>query len=264
MKHKYLVAYDCETTGLDKVHDAIIQLSAVRLNRETLEEIDTFNSYVIPSTPWHISAAASEVNGMTDEDIKAKGRPAKEVFTEFLKYIEDCDYLTFNGNSFDVEFLYRDMSANGLELPIADRTFFDSKFMETKINSNRLIACYERYMGKTMEEDGLNAHDSLSDTKATVAVFKAQLAKLNMSADEVAEWSENQMFSPEGSIKNAAHTGQDELLVFKNGKYKDQDMFSVMQTDPGYLRWWSEKVATSYSRDKARKYLLNRKKQEGC
>lgn len=264
MGKKNITSWDVETTGLDKVHDRIIQISAIKLDGETLEEIGSFNSYVIPEgNDWHIDANASEVNGLTDEMIREKGRPAREVFKEFLDFIEDDNFLTYNGNTFDVEFTFRDMAELGLQFPIEGRVFFDSKFMETKLRSNRLIHVFERYTGKTMEESGLNPHDSLSDARATAEVFRQQLKQNNLNLEEVSQWDENQMWSPEGSIKNAAHVGNKPLLVFKNGKYRDKDIYSVTVDDPNYLKWWAEKIATSYTKEKVRKYLMERKAQEG-
>ena len=46
MKSKYIVAFDIETTGLDKSKDQIIQISLAKFDSETYEIIDTFDSFV--------------------------------------------------------------------------------------------------------------------------------------------------------------------------------------------------------------------------
>ena len=261
---KNITVFDVETTGLDKKHDRIIQLSAVKIDGKTLEELKTFSSYVIPEgNDWHISEAASEVNGLTDELIRQKGRPAREVFREFLDFLGDDDYLTYNGNSFDIEFLSREMAELGLVLPMENRVFYDSKLIECRLNSNRLVSAYQRYMGKTMEEAGLNAHDALSDTLATAAVFRHQLKKASVTLQEMATWEENQLISPEGSIKlRKPMNGEMQILIFTVGKYRDSDVYDVLKKDPDYLKWWAENVATSYTRNKVREYLKLRKNGE--
>ena len=261
---KNITAFDVETTGLDKKHDRIIQLSAVKIDRETLDEIKAFSAYVIPEgNDWHIAEAASEVNDLTDELIRQKGLPAREVFREFLDFLGDDDYLTYNGNSFDIEFLSRDMAELGMILPMEGRVFYDSKLIECRLNSNRLVSAYQRYTGKTMEDAGLNAHDALSDARATATVFRHQLQKADTTLQEMASWEENQMISPEGSVKQRKPmNGELQILIFAVGKYRDSDIYDVLKKDPNYLKWWAENVATSYTRNKVREYLRSRKNGE--
>ena len=45
---KNIVAFDIETTGVDKTRDHIIQISMIKFNPETYEVIDTYDSYVRP------------------------------------------------------------------------------------------------------------------------------------------------------------------------------------------------------------------------
>ena len=48
----HIVCFDTETTGLDVQRDSIIQLSLVKFNSRTFEEIEALDWYILPSCPY--------------------------------------------------------------------------------------------------------------------------------------------------------------------------------------------------------------------
>ena len=251
------VCVDVETTGLSKQTDRIIQLSAVKFDKN-FKIVGSWNHYIKPSGKFTINEKAKEVHGIDEKTLDNLGEKLKDLIPDFIKFIEGCDYVTFNGNNFDIAMLYADFEREGAEFPIEDRKFYDVMSMERKLRPGNLGAVYQRYTGQTMEEAGLNAHNSSSDVLATMEVMRHQFETHNLNWEEVGEWQENQMISPEGSIRNAGNSETGDLLVFAVGKYRDSDIFDIMQKDADYCRWWSTNVATTYTRNKVRNYVQKR------
>lgn len=244
--NNYIVAFDVETTGLSQTEDYIIQLSAIKFERFTYEQIKTFNYYIKPVHPYDIKPGAFEAHGLTKEFIEENGVPLVRVADEFIEMFDDADILTFNGNRFDVNMIYKDLLDIGKNFPMADKIFYDSYGIETRLNPRKLSNVYFNYTGFCLED----AHNSLADVQATIEVFKHQLEVLqedNESGQEIEEWPENRLYSPEGSIRNAANAGEKDRIVFNMGKYKDQEFMAVCKTDPGYIQWFRDKVASPYT-----------------
>ena len=99
-----LVCVDVETTGLSKQTDRIIQLSAIKFNKN-FNIVDRWNHYIKPSGTFTINEHAKEVHGIDEKTLDNLGEKLKDLIPDFLKFIEDCDYVTYNGNNFDGNFL---------------------------------------------------------------------------------------------------------------------------------------------------------------
>ena len=172
---------------------------------------------------------------------------------EFIEMFDDADVLTYNGNRFDINMIYKDLLMIGIEFPMEGKVFYDSYGIETRLNPRKLSNVYFNYTHECLED----AHNSLADVEATIVVFQNQLEVLkedNETGEEIEDWSENQLYSPEGSIRNAANAGEPERIVFSIGKYKDQEFMIVCKNDPGYIKWFKDKVASPYTWRKLTKY----------
>lgn len=97
------VVFDLETTGVSASHDAIIEISAIKVIAG--EIVDTFSSLVNPERP--ISPAASAINHITD-DMVANEPTIEEVLPLFIEFIEDFILVGHNIHSFDMKFIWRD------------------------------------------------------------------------------------------------------------------------------------------------------------
>lgn len=259
---KPIVIFDTETTGISKQFDWIIQLSGVKFDRETFEVIGKFNEYIIPRGEWHIHPDATEVHGLTEDFIKVNGRLLKEVGPEFLKFAEGCDFMGYNSNNFDVLMAYKDFTDSGIPFPVEGIQFYDVLGMERKIHPNTLGAVFERYAGKTMEQAGYQAHDSLGDCMATLDVFKHQMDLLDGDWETINGWQENQLLTPDGTVRNAAKQDEPMCIVFNQGKYRDRDVYDVANEDPGYMKWACEKMFSGYTVMLCRKYYAQKKAAE--
>lgn len=248
-----IVCYDVETTGLSTKDDFIIQLSALKFNPETFETIEEKNWYVKPIHKYEISDGAFDAHGLTKEFIEENGRPMAEVANEFLEFVEDCDFLSYNGNGFDIRIIYKDFKLVGFEFPM-DREFYDSYMMDVKMNPRNLSALYKRMTGK--ELDG--AHNAMNDVRATVEIFQKQMETLDY--EEVKNWPENKILTPDGSIRLRDMNEPDGDIIFNVGKYKDKEFMSVSQSDPGYIKWFMENVATDYTKRVLREYYAKNRK----
>ena len=256
-----IVFIDTETTGLNPQQDRILQISALKVDDE-FNEVGRWNHYIKPSGEYNISERAAEVHGLTKEFIEENGESLIDLADDLIQFINGCDVGGYNSNSFDWMFIYNELMRIGKCLDM-NRVFYDVLSIERKLHPNNLGAVYQRYTGKTMEEADLKAHDAMSDVIATAAVMREQLKIVNSDIDtygDIKTWSENQLISPEGSIRNAGDT-LSPRIVFTRGKYRDCDVYDIAQTDPSYCKWWSQKVATTISRSLVKKYCSDRIKK---
>lgn len=224
---KNIVAFDIETTGVDKQRDHIIQISMVKFNPETYEVIDTYDSYVRPLGNYAISVPAYIKHKIRPEHLVDKPSIIM-IADDIIKFFDDCDVLTFNGNGFDIPFLNKELEIAGKHIDFTNRKCYDSCIEERKRNPNNLESVYERYKGCTMEESGLIAHNSLSDVAATIEIFKSQ-----NSTEQV---EPIKMYGDSGMIKDMIFENN-EVPCFSYGKYRTLPLKMVGQIDKNYIKW---------------------------
>lgn len=242
--NKFIVCWDVETTGLNSKEDFIIQLACAKFDKETCTVTKTQKWYIKPAHSYTISPKAQEVHGLTKEFIEANGVYFKDIANEFFEMIADADLLTYNGNSFDIKFLNEECKRWGLELPIYGKKFYDAFSMECRFNPRNLSAVFEKYMGYSFSD----AHDALNDVMATVKVFQAQMETQGLTYDDIDQFQENNLLTPDGTIRNAAAAGEDMMIVFNVGKYKDSEFMEVTRKDPSYIKWYMENLASDYTK----------------
>jgi len=222
-----LVIPDVETTGLDKQVDSIIQLSALKVDRQTGNIIDSINFYIRPDRPYTITIQAY-LKHRIKPDFLADKPTFRDVAPQVRAFFKGCDILTYNGIAFDLPFIKIEFQRIGEGIDFMNVNCYDAFLEEKRRNGNNLEATFKRYTGKSMEESGLKAHDALSDVKATWEVFKAQ--------------QEKQAYEPEKRLTedNFIVLGEfngNPTPVFAVGKYKDLPVSYVSAVDKGYLSW---------------------------
>jgi len=95
------VVFDLETTGINQERDAIIEISAIKVqNHEVTGE---FSTLVNPGR--HIPAGATAVNGITDDMVK-DAPDLKAAMVDFLEFIGDHVLVGHNIHTFDTNFIY--------------------------------------------------------------------------------------------------------------------------------------------------------------
>lgn len=249
---KEMICFDVETTGINANVNHIIQLSLIKFDSETFEEIDSRNWYILPKGPFTIEKGAYEVHHLTKEFIQEHGVTLDSVFPELQSFIKGCDMLSYNGNRFDVGFLYHDLEEYGLSLDY-DCKYYDAYAIETERNSRKLAAVYKKYTGKDME----GAHDALCDVRATVEVFKHQV---NESVEDIENNPFFNVISPEGFV----YQYDKDTITFAKGKYKNVPVAEVCKIDPSYIRWLFDNCSNMTKETVKREYYkanaLNEKK----
>lgn len=234
---KDIVVYDVETTGLDKSKDHIIQFAAIKYDWNTKKIIDSLNLYIKPEGNFTIPIAVYLVHGINASTLKDKPT-FKEVAEQIKTFIDGCDIVTYNGCSFDNAILCEEFNRVGIDFDITKLDNYDSFYIEKKRNGNRLTETFERYYGKTMEECGLDAHNALSDVKATLSVFVKQYAQEPFEPVKIAT-TDNVLSYQEfkSNVPVAAKFNSNETLCFNVGKYRNLPIGFVATFDQGYLAW---------------------------
>ena len=222
----YLVCFDTETTGLNVQSDWIIQLSLVKVDAHTFEEVGAYDWYIKPSGAYTIAPEAQAVHHITREVLEREGVLLKDIYSQMMAFLQDCDILSYNGNGFDARILYYNLQREGLTIDYNAYRFYDAYLIEMARTSRRLTDVYRRYYGKEFDD----AHNSLADVRATIAVFKAQ----QETSEDLQEFCrpDFDFISVDGFL--AIRDGK---KVFAQGKHKGKTIEQVQKAEPDYIDW---------------------------
>ncbi len=153
-----LVSLDIETTGLDPVTDAIIEIGAVRFRNS--RQVDEWSQLVNPGRP--LSRFITQLTGITDEMLSRAPR-----ITEVLQSLEDfVGDVPIVGHrvEFDLSFLRR----KGL--------FGENQPLDTYDLAAVVLPDAGRYglgaLANLLKVPLVNAHRALDDAKTTMQVFQ--------------------------------------------------------------------------------------------
>ncbi|MBO0764004.1 MAG: 3'-5' exonuclease [Hyphomicrobiaceae bacterium] len=109
---RFVVA-DLETTGLDPNIDEIIEIGAIRVNRD-LDLNETFRVLVNPGCK--LPKDIVRLTGVTDEMLAQDGCNIEQAISDFLDFIGD-DLLVFYNARFDIAFLNEAAQRIGRHIP---------------------------------------------------------------------------------------------------------------------------------------------------
>lgn len=227
MESKNIVCFDIETTGLDKTKDQIIQISMIKFNPETFDIIETYDSYIQPIGSYSIAMGAYLKHGISAKFLSDKPY-LKDVASNIVEFFGDCDVLGYNSNRFDIPFLKYELNKYGYDIDFTIRKCYDSFKEETKRNGNQLEQTFKRYVGHTMIEEGLEAHNSFSDIKATITIFQKQ--------NEISPVEAEKIYGEDGAICDMEF-GNVIKPCFTLGKYRQMSIEYVAKYDQNYLKW---------------------------
>lgn len=166
-KEETIVVYDTETTGLDLERDQVIQLAAIRYDRNGIPA-DSFNRIVIPTV--EVSQGARDtVPFDVDREIRLNGQPAAEVFRDFSEFVRGSVLVGHNSSRFDALLLRRQLRELGLPEPDVVEEY------DTLTLARQFYPGLENYKLATLcstfgivNED---AHNAFGDVKATGEVL---------------------------------------------------------------------------------------------
>ena len=226
---KPIVFFDLETTGVNAIHDRIVEISYIKVFPDGNEESETLR--INPER--HIPEQSSAIHGIYDEDVK-DCPTFKQVARDIAAIFVNSDIAGFNSNYFDVPMLVEEMLRAGIDFDITKCRLIDVQNIYHKLEQRTLSAAYKFYCGKNLED----AHSAQADTRATYEVLKALLDKypdkLNNDVQFLSSFSKmNDNVDFAGRIiYNDKH-----IPVFNFGKYKGQSVEDVLARDPGYYGW---------------------------
>ena len=164
------IILDTETTGLNaRLGDRVIEIGCIELvNRRPTG--NHFHRYLDPERD--IDAGASQVHGMTREDLAGKPRFA-EIANDFVDYVRGAELVIHNA-PFDVEFLDRELELAGLgSLSSHCSGVVDTLAMARELHpgkKNNLNALCERY---AVDNSRRTLHGALLDASLLSEVYLA-------------------------------------------------------------------------------------------
>lgn len=162
-----IVVYDTETTGLDLNTDQMVQIAAVRMDREG-NITDVFERMIEPTVP--IGQGAYETHGFDLAYIRKHGGvSAKEALRDFSEFVRGALLVGHNSARFDSPLIRRQLQDNGLP-PLEIRGEYDTlsiaKEFHAELPDFRLSTLCFKY-------DIVNeaAHNAYGDIVATAKVL---------------------------------------------------------------------------------------------
>ena len=261
-----LAFFDLEATGTNIGADRIVEISVIKLNPDGSEDVKTWR--VNPEMP--IPLETSLIHGIYDEDIK--GEPVfKALANDVAKFIGDSDLAGFNSNKFDIPMLMEEFLRAGVLFDLDNRHFVDVQNIFHQMEQRTLKAAYQFYCKK----DIINAHSAEADTRATMEVLIAQVAKY-----ENIEWEDKKgnksvpvindiealhkftnLNKPVDFAGRMVYNDKCEE-TFNFGKHKGKKVEDVFNIEPSYYSWMMQgdfplytkrKLEEIYSRFSAKK-----------
>jgi DNA polymerase-3 subunit epsilon len=167
-RERPLVVFDLETTGVDLANDRIVQLAMIRVEPEGGEEV--FESLVNPERP--IPPEATKVHGITDDDVRDQPTFA-QIRGPVERMLAGADLAGFNSIAFDQPMLRAELDRVGSTLDLAAARHLDAMVIFKRMERRDLTAAYQFYCDKELRD----AHSALADTRATLEVLDAQIAR---------------------------------------------------------------------------------------
>ncbi|MBK7339255.1 MAG: 3'-5' exonuclease [Saprospiraceae bacterium] len=242
-----IVFFDVETTGLHVIRDRILQIAMLRYPHEG-GEVRELSLLINPGIP--ISEEAMGVHGITPADLANKPT-FQQVAQKIFDFIGNSDLAGYNSNRFDVPILMEELARYGFDLQIENRRLIDIQRIFYKMEPRTLKAAYQFYCNSELE----NAHDALSDIRATVEILKGQLQRYK--GQDFIDEDGNTTPNPVRNDMQALHDFTNDLrtpdatqkfrydeqgnIVFNFGKYIGRKADKVLYEDKNYYYWMLEK-----------------------
>jgi DNA polymerase III subunit epsilon len=249
-----LAFFDLEATGTTIGIDRIVEISVIKLNVDGSEEVKTWR--INPEMP--IPLESSLIHGIYDEHIKDEAI-FKAVAADVAAFIGESDLAGFNSNKFDIPMLMEEFLRAGVDFSLDDRFFVDVQNIFHQMEQRTLKAAYQFYCQKEI----VNAHSAEADTRATMEVLLAQIAKY-----ENTEWEDKKgnktvpvvndieglhkftnLSRPVDFAGRMVYNEHGEE-VFNFGKHKGKKVEDVFSIEPSYYAWMMQGDFPLYTKRK--------------
>lgn len=236
-----LVFLDLETTGINIVKDRIVEIALLKIQLDGSEEEMCLR--LNPEMP--IPPESSAIHGICDEDVKDKPT-FKEVARNLAKFLEGSDLAGFNSNRFDIPLLAEEFIRAGIDIDLKKKKFIDVQAIFHKMEKRTLAAALKFYCNQEL----LDAHNAMADTRATYEVLKAQLdlyqealyednkgMKSIPIVNDMAKLSEFSCYDQNVDFVGRIIYDENGVEVFNFGKNKGVPVEQVLNEQPGYFGW---------------------------
>ncbi len=226
---KPLVVFDIESTGVSPRKDRIIELAAIKVWPDGREEEKCW--LLNPTVP--IPPETTAIHGISDEIVAACPTFADKA-DEIFAFFDGCDLSGFNADRFDIPCLEEEFARVGLNFLPSSRRHVDVQRIYHRMEPRDLSAAVRFYLGR----DHAGAHGAEADTRATLEVLKAQMAKYESLPQTTAEMDE--FLVPRDPL-NADRQGtlrwKNGELTINFGKKKGETLKTLLLNEPNYLKW---------------------------
>jgi DNA polymerase III subunit epsilon len=241
-----LIFFDVESTGLNIIRDRIIQIALIKVKADGSPD-EEYSSLVNPGVP--ISDEAYAVHGISAQDVANKPN-FKQIAQAVYDFIGNGDLAGYNSNRFDIPILLEEFDRAGIRFDLSKRRMIDVQRIFYMMEPRTLKAAFKFYC----DQDLQGAHDALNDVRATMDVFRGQLARYE-GQDLVDEngVTPNPIKNDIGSLHALTNDsafvdvtqrlkyGTDGRVYFNFGKYIGQEVESVLRGERSYANWIIDK-----------------------
>lgn len=164
-----IVVFDTETTGLSRTYARIVELAAVKLDKD-LNEVGEFCSLCNPGVP--IPDEASMIHGITDEMVADKPF-CDDIVEKFVdEFVSGLPLAAYNGDRYDIPLIKNAMARRGRDfdcrsidiLNIARKVYVNDGLPDNKLET---IARHVGFVG--------DFHTAMDDTRAAVEILRASI-----------------------------------------------------------------------------------------
>ena len=167
------IVLDLETTGLRLAQHEIIEIGAIRVNRDSTNH-ETFQTLVMLAKP--LSKEIVQLTGITQLMIDRDGVSLEMAMSSFLDFIGDLPLVAFNAK-FDLSFLRKAAGCQGLTISNDVSCALEmSRRAWPGLKSYRL-----QTLAKMGGLKGGLAHRALADCQLALTVYTSAASKLGSS-----------------------------------------------------------------------------------
>ena len=161
------VVFDLETTGLDPAKDEIIEIAAIKFDRNS-EGQQGLQALVQPSKP--LPKKITQLTGISQGMIEKEGEPLNVALKDFAAFIGDLPLVAFNAD-FDMAFLRNAAKRCGLTI--------DNSYSCALKAARRAWPRRKSYRLCDLAEDAKitteGSHRALEDCKRTLIIYAAAM-----------------------------------------------------------------------------------------
>ena len=155
-----IIVFDVESTGVDVTEDEIIQIAAIKLNKNG-EVVDKFEKFLKNKKPVKDSYY---VHGFSDEMLQRIGEDKEKVLKEFVEYSKDSIIVGHNVQ-YDINILCSELERSNLGKP-KFKTFYDTLDIYRRFYPGNINYKLEN-LSKVYDTKHKPSHDAMDDIIAT-------------------------------------------------------------------------------------------------